>query len=117
MNTRRLTSAALAAALMLSSLGATLTPASLLASPPATERARVSVDFKEISLQELVIFISALTEQNFIILDRDLRDRTLTVYAPEPVTPEQASDLLLTAMRMQGLKIEHNGDFWTISAP
>lgn len=100
-------------------LSATLCAAPLAAADPqpppqAPTQPLLHVDFKDIPLQELVFLFSSLTGQNFILLAPNLASRTLTVYAPKPVTLAQATDLFITALRLHGLRVERRDPFWLI---
>jgi type II secretory pathway component GspD/PulD (secretin) len=79
-----------------------------------TAQPKISVDFKAIPLRDLVSLFSSWTGRNFILLDPSLQGLTLTVYAPKPVTLAEATDLFITALRLQGLEVERRGEFWVI---
>ena len=81
-----------------------------------TEDRRVSFDVNDASLLDLTFWMSHLTGENFILLDKELENRKVTIYAPEPVTIEEACEMFVSALRLQGLQVENVGAYWKITA-
>ena len=66
----------------------------------------------ETSVGDLVVWISVVTCKPFIVpsgLGADTRK--VTVYAPEPMTPEEAYQLFLAALDSVGLTVYRDGRF------
>ncbi|MBN1946133.1 MAG: type II secretion system secretin GspD [Bradymonadales bacterium] len=73
---------------------------------------RVTIDFPQAPLSEVVLWMSALTGQNFIIAEGV--EGTITIIGPTPVTIEEAYRAFLAALHMNGLTIVPYGSFLRI---
>jgi hypothetical protein len=66
----------------------------------------------ETSVSDLVAWIAAVTCKPFIVPSALGADaRKVTVYAPEPMTPEEAYQLFLGALDSVGLTVYRDGRF------
>jgi len=104
---------------ILTTLLALLIVGALLAAPRAASAtppkgAKVTLDFNEVKLKDMVFLFSQLTEQNFVLLAKDLENKTVTVIAPRPVSIDEACDIFVAALHMHGLAVERQGDFYLI---
>lgn len=75
---------------------------------------RVSIDFRQASLEEVVKFFSGAMNMNFIISDSLQANKTITIISPEKVTLNQAFRAFQAALEMNGLTLVKSGDFWKI---
>jgi general secretion pathway protein D len=83
--------------------------------PKRTPRnVRVSIDFRQASLEEVVKFFSGAMNMNFIISDSLQANKTITIISPEKVTLNQAFRAFQAALEMNGLTLVKSGDFWKI---
>lgn len=89
-------------------------PAPVAADEPATEGRRFSVHVENERLVEVVIAFSQVTEENFVLMERELADKRITIYAPTPVTRREARDLLIAALTMSGLQVEKKSAWYEI---
>jgi len=80
----------------------------------ADDTRRVRVDVEHAPLGELVREFAELTQQNIVLLDADLSDRTISIYAPRPVSVDEAFDLFITALELSGLSVRSSDSFWKI---
>ncbi|MBH25351.1 MAG: hypothetical protein CMH57_13045 [Myxococcales bacterium] len=89
-------------------------PTTLLAEPPREVKVeRVTLDFHKAPLENVAQFFSNLTRRN-LILSADVSGKTITVYAPKPVTVAEAWDAFETALAMNGLHMVRVGRFLKI---
>ena len=79
-----------------------------------TREQRVSIDVRDARLLDLTLRFSELTGQNFVLLDSDLEDHRITIYAPHPVTIDEARELFVAALRLSGLDVQETGAYWKI---
>ncbi len=70
---------------------------------PAQQQERVSLDFRDIELPDLIQTISELTGRNFIY-DETVRGRA-TIISPDPMSLEQAYHLFLTVLNVKGFTV------------
>lgn len=75
---------------------------------------RVSVDLHKTPLLDVVRFYANMTGERFIIAGDLDPSMTITVYAPNPVTPKEARQLLGIALASYGLTLERSGGFWKL---
>ncbi|MBU6162875.1 MAG: hypothetical protein KGO50_17310, partial [Myxococcales bacterium] len=71
--------------------------------PPANTR--VQIDFNQAELADVVMWISALTGENFIIADTISASKKITIISPEPVTIAEAERAFYAALNMNGLTV------------
>jgi general secretion pathway protein D len=75
---------------------------------------KVTIDFREANLEEVVKFFSGAMELNFIIADSIQANKTITIISPKDVTLDQAYRAFLAALEMNGLTIVRMGEFLKI---
>lgn len=75
---------------------------------------RVTIDFRQASLEEVVKFFSGVTQRNFIVSDSLQANKTITIISPQDVTLEEAYRAFLAALEMNGLTVVRSGEFWKI---
>jgi general secretion pathway protein D len=80
--------------------------------PPSNTR--VNIDFNQADLSDVVMWISALTGQNFIIADTISASKKITIISPEPVTIGEAYRAFIAALNMNGLTVVPFGRFLKI---
>ena len=72
---------------------------------------KVTIDFRQAQLEEVVKFYSAMMNKNFIIDDTLQASKTITIISPKPVSVSQAYQAFLAALEMNGLTIVPYGSF------
>ena len=75
---------------------------------------RVTIDFPDAELTDMVAWFSALTGQNFIIADNVHAGKRITIMGPTPVTIGEAYRAFMAALHMNGLTIVPYGSFLRI---
>lgn len=75
---------------------------------------KITIDFRDADLNDVVKFISATTGRNFIISDSLRAGKKITIISPNPVTPAQAFQAFLSALEMNGLTIVRSGAFYKV---
>ena len=75
---------------------------------------RVQIDFNEAALNDVVMWISALTGRNFIIADSIGSDKKITIISPQPVSIAEAYRAFIAALNMNGLTVVPFGRFLKI---
>ncbi|MBI4209397.1 MAG: type II secretion system secretin GspD [Deltaproteobacteria bacterium] len=70
---------------------------------PLPKDAKISIDFKDIEIRDLVRTISELTGQNFLVDDK-VRGK-ITIISPTPVTPEEAYEVFLSVLAVNDLTV------------
>ncbi len=75
---------------------------------------RVNIDFREAELQDVVMWISALTGRNFIIADTINASKKITIISPQPVSIAEAYRAFIAALNMNGLTVVPFGRFLKI---
>lgn len=75
---------------------------------------RVNIDFREAELQDVVMWISALTGRNFIIADTISAAKKITIISPQPVSIAEAYRAFIAALNMNGLTVVPFGRFLKI---
>jgi general secretion pathway protein D len=83
--------------------------------PQRTPRnTRVTLDFRQAQLAEVVKFFAAAMNKNFIIADSLQANKTITIISPEEVTLSQAYRAFVAALEMNGLTLVPFGQFTKI---
>ena len=75
---------------------------------------KVTIDFRQAQLEEVVKFYSSMMNKNFIIDDTLQASKTITIISPKPVSINQAYQAFLAALEMNGLTIVPYGSFLKI---
>ncbi|WP_158542431.1 type II secretion system secretin GspD [Lujinxingia litoralis] len=75
---------------------------------------RVTLDFRQSSLEDVVKFFSGTMNINFIIADSLQANKTITIMAPEEVTLAEGYRAFLAALNMNGLTVVPMGNFLKI---
>ena len=75
---------------------------------------RVNIDFREAELQDVVMWISALTGRNFIIADTINASKKITIISPQAVSIAEAYRAFIAALNMNGLTVVPFGRFLKI---
>jgi len=75
---------------------------------------RVTIDFRQAQLEEVVKFFSGTMNQNFIISDSINTSKTITIISPKEVSLSEAYRAFLAALQMNGLTIVPFGSFYKI---
>lgn len=77
---------------------------------------KVTIDFRQAQLEEVVKFYSSMMNKNFIISDSLQANKTITIISPKPVSINEAYRAFLAALQMNGLTIIPMGSFLKIVA-
>ncbi|RVU44899.1 type II secretion system protein GspD [Lujinxingia sediminis] len=75
---------------------------------------RVTIDFRQSSLEDVVKFFSGAMNINFIIADSLQANKTITIMAPEEITLAEGYRAFLAALSMNGLTVVPMGNFLKI---
>ncbi|MBQ9817153.1 MAG: type II secretion system secretin GspD [Proteobacteria bacterium] len=75
---------------------------------------RITLDFRDAELSDVVKLMSAQTGRNFIIADSLRAGKKITIISPNPVTQNEAYQAFLSALQMNGLTVVQNGKFYKI---
>jgi len=75
------------------------------------ENVKVTIDFRQANLEEVVKFFSGMMNKNFIIADSIQANKTITIISPEDVTLGEAYRAFLAALEMNGLTLVQMGGF------
>jgi general secretion pathway protein D len=70
-----------------------------------------SIDFPDATLLDIMKAISKLADKNYIIEQDALKGKRLTIVSPQKVTKEEAYNVFLTALYMNGFAIVSSGKF------
>jgi general secretion pathway protein D len=85
------------------------------ARPKRTPRnQKVTLDFRQASLDEVVKMFSSVMNKNFIISDSINTSKTITIISPRAVSVNEAYRAFLMALQMNGLTIVPAGSFLKI---
>lgn len=85
------------------------------ARPKRTPRnQKVTLDFRQASLDEVVKMFSSVMNKNFIISDSINTSKTITIISPRAVSVNEAYRAFLMALQMNGLTIIPSGSFLKI---
>lgn len=79
---------------------------------PASQK--VTLDFRQAQLDEVVKMFSSIMEKNFIISDSINTSKTITIISPKPVSVNEAYRAFLAALQMNGLTVVPFGSFLKI---
>lgn len=74
------------------------------------------LDVQSEPLLELTIVFSRVTGENFVLLDQELADKRVSIYAPNPMTADEACQLFVAALRLHGFSVERADAYWKIEA-
>lgn len=72
---------------------------------------KVTIDFRQAQLDEVVKFFSGAMNKNFIISDSINTSKTITIISPKEVSLNEAYRAFLAALQMNGLTIVPMGSF------
>jgi general secretion pathway protein D len=75
---------------------------------------KLTLDFHEAKLMEVVKLFSAMMNRNFIISDNIRSGKTVTIISPKPVRLDEAYQAFLASLEMNGLTIVRQGAFYKI---
>mgnify|MGYP003877799969 CR=1 FL=1 len=81
---------------------------------PLPLNAKITVDFEEAPLQDIVKFIACITRRNFIIATNLKSGKTITIMSTTPVTVYEAYKAFLSALDIHGLTVVPRGAFYEI---
>ena len=95
--------------LLLLALGCTVPVPGLAA---AASSGGVALDFEDADIHSLIKYISEATGHNFIT-DPSVKGK-VTVYSPVKVTPEEAFQIFVDILRVQGFALQKSGASWKI---
>lgn len=77
--------------------------------PPANGEEKVTIDFQDVDIRVVAMFISKLTGRNFIF-DRQFQGQ-VTVYSPEKVTKKEAYQLFESVLEVNGFTTVPTGKY------
>ena len=83
--------------------------------PASGDRAHegtIRLNFRDVDIRQMITLMSELTGKNFLVGDK-VRGK-VTLIAPQPVTREEAYQIFLTALAMQGFTVVSRGPIHTI---
>ncbi len=75
---------------------------------------KITLDFRDAELSDVVKLMSAQTGRNFIIADSLRAGKKITIISPNPVTQNEAYQAFLSALQMNGLTVVPSGKFYKI---
>ncbi|MBQ9394047.1 MAG: type II secretion system secretin GspD [Proteobacteria bacterium] len=75
---------------------------------------KITLDFRDAELSDVVKLMSAQTGRNFIVADSLRAGKKITIISPNPVTQAEAYQAFLSALQMNGLTVVQNGKFYKI---
>lgn len=81
-------------------------------SADSTRPGTIHLNFRNVDIVQMIAMMSALTGRNFLIDDK-VRGK-VTLMAPTPVTIEEAYQIFLAALAMQGFTVVPQGPISTI---
>lgn len=81
---------------------------------PLPLNARISVDFEEAPLHDVVKFMACITRRNFLLAANLKAGKTVTILSTTPVTVYEAYKAFLSALEINGLTIVPRGAFWEV---
>ena len=96
-------------ALISPSVGATQAPC-----VPAEPQEQVPVDFRDVSLETVGRYVSCRASMGLVYSPAELRSRTVSVVAPNPVRVRDLVRVFEAALRGHGLLLEARGAFHVI---
>ena len=80
----------------------------------APENLRITLDFRDAELSDVVKLMSAQTGRNFIVADSLRAGKKITIISPNPVSQSEAYQAFLSALHMNGLTVVQSGKFYKI---
>lgn len=75
---------------------------------------KVTLDFRDAELSDVVKLMSAQTGRNFIVADSLRAGKKITIISPNPVSQSEAYQAFLSALQMNGLTVVPSGKFYKI---
>ncbi len=75
---------------------------------------KITLDFRDAELSDVVKLMSAQTGRNFIVADSLKAGKKITIISPNPVTQAEAYQAFLSALQMNGLTVVQSGKFYKI---
>lgn len=75
---------------------------------------KVSIDFRQANLDEVIKFFSGAMNLNFIVADSLKASKSITIISPTPVTLDEAYRAFLSALEINGLTVVPMGNFLKI---
>jgi general secretion pathway protein D len=78
------------------------------------QNVKVTIDFRQAKLEEVVKFFSGAMNKNFIIANSIQANKTITIISPEEVTLGEAYRAFMAALEMNGLTVVRMGSFLKI---
>lgn len=72
----------------------------------------IHLNFRNVDVLQIITMMSELTGKNFLVDDKV--QGTITLIAPQPVTLEEAYQIFLAALKMQGLTVVPQGPIMKI---
>ncbi|MBQ4360940.1 MAG: type II secretion system secretin GspD, partial [Proteobacteria bacterium] len=80
----------------------------------APKNLKITLDFRDAELSDVVKLMSAQTGRNFIVADSLRAGKKITIISPNPVTQAEAYQAFLSALQMNGLTVVPSGKFYKI---
>lgn len=80
----------------------------------APKNLKITLDFRDAELSDVVKLMSAQTGRNFIVADSLRAGKKITIISPNPVTQAEAYQAFLSALQMNGLTVVQSGKFYKI---
>ncbi|MBO4349464.1 MAG: type II secretion system secretin GspD, partial [Proteobacteria bacterium] len=80
----------------------------------APKNLKITLDFRDAELSDVVKLMSAQTGRNFIIADSLKAGKKITIISPNPVSQAEAYQAFLSALQMNGLTVVPSGKFYKI---
>lgn len=78
-----------------------------------SKKAKVSFDYKDVTVEGIVKAISELTKRNFIIPEK-IKGQKLTILSPTKITPAEAYQVFLAALAINDITIVKVGKFYKL---
>ncbi len=75
---------------------------------------KITLDFRDAELSDVVKLMSAQTGRNFIVTNALQSGKKITIISPNPVTIDEAYRAFLSALEMNGLTVVKSGRFYKI---
>lgn len=76
--------------------------------------AKISVDFEEVPLYDVVKFMACITKRNYIVASNIKQGKTITILSTGPVTVYEAYKAFLSSLDVNGLTLVPAGPFYKI---
>ena len=81
---------------------------------PLPLNAKISVDFEEAPLYDVIKFMACITQRNYIMAAKIKGGKTVTIMSTTPVTVYEAYKAFLSALHINGMTIVPTGPFFKI---